>query len=153
MSNAPWGEGDRPTPPETMLALRELVRVAQRTPAVVARRAGLSHSELQVLELLSDGATSPAELSRVVGVTSAAMSGIVDRLVARGHASRAPHPADGRRTVVDISDSGRAEAIGHLSPMLAELAAVDAAMTDEEREAVVRFLTAATRAIRQLEGP
>lgn len=136
-----------------MLALRELVQVAQRTPAAMARRAGLSHSELQVLELVSEGATSPAELSRAVGVTSAAMSGIVDRLESRGHASRAPHPQDGRRTVIEISESGRAEALTHLAPMLTELTAVDAAMTAAEREVVVGFLKAATRAIRQVEGP
>ncbi len=147
------GAAGSPAPAETMLALRKFVRVAQRTPAVVARRAGLSHSELQVLELLSDGATSPAELSRLVGVTSAAMSGIVDRLVARGHASRAPHPDDGRRTVVEISESGRAEAIGHMAPMLDGLVALDASMTPEERATVVRFLKGATTASRQLEGP
>lgn len=131
-------------------ALRALVQVAQATPGAVARRAGLSHNELAVLDLLSEGSRGPSELARALGVTSAAASGIVDRLVARGHAQRVPHEADRRRTLVELSESGRAEALAHLRPMLVALARLDGDLTEEERRLVTRYLQEATEAIRQV---
>ena len=82
--------------------------------------------------------------------TSAATSGIIDRLVARGHAERHPHPEDGRRTVVTISESGRAEVLGHLMPMFLQLAVLDAGLTEEERQIVERYLRGASEALRRL---
>ena len=48
----------------------------------------------------------PGRAGPALGVTSAASSGVVDRLVARGHATRRPHHDDGRRTEVVITESG-----------------------------------------------
>ena len=92
----------------------------------------------------------PTELAQRLGVTSAAASGIVDRLVARGHVERRPHPTDRRRTAVVCTPSGREELMGHLMPMFVELAAVDASLSAAEREVVLRFLTAADRAVGRL---
>jgi DNA-binding MarR family transcriptional regulator len=100
------------------------------------------------MELLMDEPMGPGELSRLLGVSSAAASGIIDRLEARGHAQRAAHSTDGRRTSVTISASGRAEVVGFLMPMFRELAILDAGLDDEERAAVDRFLAGAIRALR-----
>ena len=83
-------------------------------------------------------------------MTSAAASGIADRLVARGHAERRPHASDGRRTVVVATASGREEVVGHMMPMFRELAELDAAFTDEELAVVLRYLEGATRAVSRL---
>ncbi len=147
-------EGSRPVPvgsnPSPTSALRELVQVAQAMPATIGRRAGLSHNELAVLDLLSDAPRGPSEIARTLSVTSAAASGIVNRLVARGHAQRMPHEGDRRRTDVEFSESGRAEILGHLMPMLVALGEVDARLTDDEREVVTRYLEEATAAIRHV---
>ncbi len=129
-------------------ALRELLMVGEKVPASVAREAELSHSELRALELLVDAPRGPVELSHHLGVTSAASSGIVDRLCARGHAERVPHPSDGRRTQVVITDSAREEVLGHLMPMFLRLQELDAQFTPEELEVVERYLRAATEAIK-----
>ncbi|MCM3555609.1 MarR family winged helix-turn-helix transcriptional regulator [Janibacter melonis] len=131
-------------------SLRTLVQVAAGVPGAMARRAGFSHNEMAVLDLISDAPHGPAEIARALSVSSAAASGIVDRLVARGYAVRTPHPEDGRRTLVEISDAGRAEMLGHLLPMLGPLQALDDAMTDADRAAVQRYLDGATQAIRRL---
>ena len=116
----------------------------------VARRAQVSPSELHALRHLAMGPMGPAELARVIGVTTAASSGVVDRLVANGHAERRPHPADGRRTEVHLTDAGRAEAIGHLAPMFAVLARLDGSLTEDERAAVDRYLDGAIAALRAI---
>ena len=132
----------------TMQSLRALTRLAEQAAPAVARRASLTHNELRALEHLMDQPMGPGELGRVLGVSSAAASGIIDRLEARGHAQRASHESDGRRTSVMISASGRTEVVGFLMPMFRELAALDASLSDSDRVVVDRFLQGAIRALR-----
>ena len=135
---------------ESLEALRELTTVAGRVPGAVAARAALSPHELTALEHLIRAPLGPVELARFLGVTSAASSGVVDRLVARGHATRRPHERDGRRTVVTISDSGREEVLGYLMPMFVGLKEMDARLTEQERAVVTDYLHAATTTMRRL---
>jgi DNA-binding MarR family transcriptional regulator len=132
----------------TLDALDELIRAAASVEPAVARRAGLSTSELQALRYLFDGSRGPVELSHLLGVTSAASSGVVDRLAARGHVRRRRHPADGRRTQVEITGSGRQALDSLLEPMQARLADVDASLGADERAAVGRYLTRVTEVLR-----
>jgi DNA-binding MarR family transcriptional regulator len=131
-------------------ALQELVDVAAQVPHEVARRAGLSTSELHSLRHLMDTPMGPVELARALGVTSAASSGVVDRLVARGHAQRRPHAEDGRRTQVVITESGRLEVFTRLAPMFAALSELDSSLSAAERGLVARYLRGATAAMRAL---
>ncbi|WP_353354971.1 MarR family transcriptional regulator [Intrasporangium sp. DVR] len=137
-------------PSRTLEALQELLDVADELPDVVARRAGMSVSELHALKHLSAEPLGPVELARRLRITSAASSGVVDRLVAHGHAERRPHPDDGRRTVVVVTASGRAEVIGWLRPMFEALASLEASLTDGERAVVETYLTGAVDAMRTL---
>lgn len=135
---------------EVLDALRRLLDTSGRVTPALARRAALTHTELSVLEHVLEHPVGPTELAQRLGVTSAAASGIVDRLVARGHVERRPHPTDRRRTAVVCTPGGREELMGHLMPMFVELAAVDASLSAAEREVVLRFLTAADRAVGRL---
>jgi len=137
-------------PSPSLDALQELVDVAAQVPHAVARTAGLSTSELHSLRHLMDTPMGPVELARALGVTSAASSGVVDRLVSRGHAERQPHAHDARRTVVVITESGRREVFALLAPMFAGLAAIDASLSATERDVVERYLRGATAAMRAL---
>lgn len=125
----------------SLLALREVLARSALVRRVVARRAGLGDSELAALERIAVRPAGPAELASLIDVTRAAATGIVDRLVERGHAERRPHEADRRRTEVVATESGRAEARTHLLPMFTALAELDASFSDEEREVVARYLT------------
>lgn len=133
-----------------MIALQRLIDTAVQAPAAVARRSDMSTSELHALRHLSLGALGPAELARRLGVTTAAASAVVDRLVAHGHVRRRPHDTDGRRTVVELTDAGRVEATQHLAPMFSQLAALDASLTAEQRVIVDDFLARATAAVRSV---
>jgi DNA-binding MarR family transcriptional regulator len=134
----------------TLQTLRELLNVATLVGPAIARRADLSHTELQALEVLFDTAMGPADLARKLGVTTAASSGIVDRLTTRGHVVRVPHETDRRRTEVTITESGAAEVIGHLAPMFAALHELDAGLDDEQREVVEAYLRGALADLRRL---
>jgi len=138
----------RQTP--TLRALRELIQVAEQVAPAVARRAELSHSELRALEMLIASPHGPVELAKGLGVTSAASSGIVDRLCARGHAVREPHDHDKRRTQVVITDSGREEVLGYLLPMFTALGELDSQLDDAERAVIERYLRGAIAAMQRM---
>jgi DNA-binding MarR family transcriptional regulator len=133
----------------TTAALDALIQVAATVEPAVARRAGLSTSELQALRHLLNGSRGPVELSHLLGVTSAASSGVVDRLAARGHVRRRPHPDDGRRTRVEVTDSGRREVEELMRPVVARLADTDDRLSDEERAVVRGYLERVTEALRE----
>jgi len=134
----------------TLQKLRELLDVGAQVGPTIARRAALSHTELQALELLFDKPMGPADMARRLGVTSAASSGIVDRLTARGHVVRVPHDTDRRRTEVTITESGAAEVVGHLKPMFTALHELDTDLADDQRAVVDAYLRGAIAALRRL---
>lgn len=153
-SAPPWvARGEEWQQPPTLMALRDLVAAGSRVTHVVSRRSGLSETELVTLEHLSREQIGPAEVARRLEVSTAAATGIVDRLVSRGHVERRPHEVDRRRTELHITDSGRGEIIGHLMPMFAALDRHDASFSDEERAVVERYLRGATAAFEQVSGP
>lgn len=147
-SSERWRAGWQQT--DSLRALREFSDVSRRIMPALARRARLTHTEMAVLEALGEHPVGPTEIADRLGVTTAAASGIVDRLVGHGHAERTRHPDDRRRTVVQLTESGRRELLDHLMPMFLPLARLDAALDDADREVVVRYLTAATAAMRRL---
>lgn len=151
------------TPPEqpaqgwdtsgSLEALRELVTTGARVNHVVARRAGISDTELVTLEHLAREQIGPAEVARRLEVSTAAATGIVDRLVSRGHVERRPHEADRRRTELVLTESGRSEVVGHLLPMFVALDQLDRGFTAEEREIVERYLRGAIAAFERVLAP
>ena len=149
-----WVErgAERQQPP-TLSALRDLIAAGSRVNHVVSRRSGLSETELVTLEHISREQIGPAEVARRLEVSTAAATGIVDRLVSRGHVERRPHEVDRRRTELHITDSGRGEIIGHLMPMFAALDRHDSSFTAEEKAVVERYLRGATAAFEQVSGP
>ncbi len=138
---------------ESLVALRSAMSAAQRVSPVVARRAGLSHSELLALDHLSRGPLGPGELARLLELTTAAATGVVDRLVSHGHADRVPRADDRRRTEVRLTESGRAEVVQLLLPMFAALQALDETFDDDERAVVARYLRGAEAAFEAVAGP
>jgi DNA-binding MarR family transcriptional regulator len=140
-------------PSGATLALRDLVGAGALLQHVLSRRAGLSGTELTALDHLSREPLGPAEVARLLDVSTAAATGIVDRLVERGHAERRPHAADRRRVEVHLTDSGRSELIAHLMPMFTELSRLDAQFSAEELAVVERYLRGATAALETVIRP
>lgn len=68
---------------------------------------GLIHPCL-VLHAADDGSVITRELATAVGISQAAASGTVDRLVTLGWVTRAnPHPEDRRLLFLVVTDAGR----------------------------------------------
>ena len=69
----------------------------------VAIRLGLSESDIDALELLIDtGAATAGKLSEVMGMTTGAVTRVIDRLEQAGYVRRTADPADRRRVIVEV---------------------------------------------------
>src|SRR6476660_1257474 len=69
----------------------------------IAIRLGLSESDIDALELLIDtGAATAGRLAEVLGMTSGAVTRVIDRLEQAGYVRRTTDPADRRRVVVEV---------------------------------------------------
>jgi DNA-binding MarR family transcriptional regulator len=108
----------------------------------VAIRFGLSESDVEALEVLFDsGSSSAGRLSELMGLTTGAVTRVIDRLEQAGYVRRVPDPTDRRRVIVEIvpeqaaaveTTLGRVEAksaveIGHYSE--SELAVINDFLT------------------------
>lgn len=155
--NPPSHSGSHPVGPATafaeswqqsdaLVALRAMTTAVGRVRPAVARRSGLTETELVTLERLVQGPVGFAELARLLEVSTAAATGVGDRLEGRGHAVRRAHASDRRRVELHVTDSGREEVLAHLLPMFRDLAAVDAGFSEEEKAVVARYLEGARAA-------
>jgi DNA-binding MarR family transcriptional regulator len=69
----------------------------------VAVRFGLSESDIETLEALIDlGATTAGRLAELTGLTSGAVTRVIDRLEQSGYVRRVPDPADRRKVIVEV---------------------------------------------------
>lgn len=141
-----YGPDDRPDPPGAVLqALREYrtVEVARRRSARDAM--GMGETDLLALRYLlraqSDGErVGPKDLSRVLGITTASTTSLLDRLVGSGHVRREPHPTDRRSLVIIPTVASDAEVRATLGAMHRRMMAVAEELSAEESRVVVSFL-------------
>lgn len=113
--------------------------------AAIARDVGISVPELLALENLeSEGGLGPSELARRLQLSTGAVTALVDRLEAAGHAARAPHPSDRRRIVVTPTAKASQALAEQTAPLEQEVRDLAEGLTEREREIVVRFLDGLT---------
>src|SRR6187549_2112962 len=69
----------------------------------VAIRFGLTESDIEALEVLLDtGSATAGRLSDLMGLTTGAVTRVIDRLEQAGYVRRVPDPADRRRVVIEL---------------------------------------------------
>ncbi|GAB3940729.1 MarR family winged helix-turn-helix transcriptional regulator [Corynebacterium tapiri] len=108
-----------------------------------ANTAGMNATDFRAVQLLlKQGPHSPTDLAKRLHLTNAATTTVIDRLVARGHVTRATHPQDRRRTVVEATPTAYAQVMSMLAPVLAESEDIVAALSPEEQDTVLRYLKA-----------
>ncbi len=90
-------------------ALHQLDSEHRRIRVIFAERLGVSAAEFSLLMRLGEsGALTPKALGHELGLTTGAMTAMVDRLDAAGYVGRRPNPADRRSVFVQLSPAGEA---------------------------------------------
>jgi DNA-binding MarR family transcriptional regulator len=111
--------GQRMTARAPTALLRDILDVTGEFEAHVGRELDVNPTDLQAMEhLISSGPLSPTELARRLGISTAAVTAVVDRLVAVDHVSRAKHPTDRRGVLVVPAPNSVAKAMSTLMPMI-----------------------------------
>ena len=95
---------------QSLIALRRILRTTELYARELAQAAGLTPAQLRVLQILDarDGTATPKALSAQMGVSQATVTALVDKLVARGLATRQRSEQDRRQTNVVITAEGAA---------------------------------------------
>ncbi|ARX82801.1 MULTISPECIES: MarR family winged helix-turn-helix transcriptional regulator [Streptomyces] len=109
--------------------------------SAVAARQGLNATESKTLDLLiRKGPLTAKDLAAETGLAPASVTGLVDRLEAKGFVRRVKHPTDKRRVLVEF----RAEKMAGLTEVFAdwgrEVEEFCEEFTTAELETVIRFL-------------
>jgi len=115
--------------------------------SAVAERVGLSSSDLECLDFIAMAgakALTPGELARASGLTSGAVTGLVDRLETAGLVRREADPAD-RRKVRVVAVEERVRQVGaYYERLAARIEALWATFGEEQLRTVLDFTRRST---------
>lgn len=88
---------------------------------LAADRLGVNRTDLHCLNAIENaGGLTAGELATAAGLTSGAVTGVIDRLERAGFARRVPDPADRRRVKVEVTPEFYARAEQIWAPLAAE---------------------------------
>src|SRR5262249_41644356 len=139
--------------------LHEFVREARQLNELgasyiraVAGRGGINVTDLQVTDILDiTGPTNAGQLAELTGLTTGAITQMLDRLEHDGFVSRERDPADGRRVIVRLTSSE--DAMRKIAPLFESVAQawgqVAAGYDDEQLTFLLAFLKRSNALSRQ----
>jgi len=148
----PTNEDERGTLPvhAATTLLRDIREVGAAFEAHLAEQLTVNPTDLEAMEhLIQDGPLTPTDLSRRLGVSTAAMTTIIDRLTAVGHVSRVPNPSDRRGILVVPAAASVERAMGAIMPMVLGIDRVLAEFDEQEKATITEYLSRVVEVYRQ----
>ncbi len=127
------------------LEIRRMGAQSVLTSQTIADRFSLHTTDLECLDLIYlRGQATPGELTKATGLTSGAMTAVVDRLERAGYVVRVPDPNDRRRHLIRI----QAEAIEPIKaayePMQAAMFKLWSGYSARDLQVIAEFLSRST---------
>ena len=121
--------------------LRRTGALMQLKGTAAADKIGINATDLNCLNILSfSGHMTAGELARATGLTTASITGVVDRLEEAGFVTRQRDPHDRRRVVVQIDlDRAMKDVAMVFVPMLRAWREMASRYSDEELRLIVDF--------------
>jgi DNA-binding MarR family transcriptional regulator len=122
-------------------AMRRTGSLMQLTGQAAADKIGINATDLNCLNILSfSGRMTAGELARATGLTTASITGVVDRLEEAGFVSRERDPHDRRRVVVTlVLDQAMREVASVFLPLMRDWREMSARYSDDELRLIVDF--------------
>src|ERR1700759_5432681 len=124
---------------------RDFVAAVVAFHDLVGRCVGLSATDRKCLDLLSRGAVPAGEIAKFTGLTTGAVTGIIDRLEKAGYAERVSDPADRRRVLVARKANSRLDKVlsAIFGPLGNDMAVVASEYNQRELQVISEFLARA----------
>jgi len=145
----PWPEGMLAgswTPERAALALafvaaiRKTSSLMQLMSQAAAERIGINATDLNCLNILSfSGQLTAGELAKATGLTTASITGVVDRLEQAGFVHRERDATDRRRVVVHLDT---ARALGTIAPVFGPMLGAWQRLTEQYTDDQLRLIVA-----------
>ncbi|HLV00392.1 MAG TPA: MarR family transcriptional regulator [Acidobacteriota bacterium] len=124
--------------------MRKITAQSVMISHAVATRAGIHGTDMECLDLLHfEGPMTPGRLSALTGLTTGAMTMVIDRLERRGLARRVPNPADRRSVFVEALPVGFDVIAPFFEPLAQSMDELYQRYSDEELKLVLDYLTRA----------
>jgi len=122
-------------------AMRRTGSLMQLMGQAAADRIGINATDLNCLNILSfSGHMTAGELARATGLTTASITGVVDRLEEAGYVSRERDPHDRRRVVVTlVLDQAMRNVASVFLPVMRDWREMSARYSDDELRLIVDF--------------
>lgn len=120
-----------------------------------ARRLGMTAAERKCAGMIAEhGGATPKELAEATGLSTGAITGIVDRLERAGYARREPNPADRRSVIVRPRNTERLarESLPIFASLTEAMNRLNEQYSDEERELILRHLEDTILVLREQTG-
>lgn len=126
---------------EFLLALRRAGAAMQLLGAASAERIGINVTDLNCLNLLAlRGQLTAGELARATGLTTASITGVLDRLEEAGFVRRERDAHDRRRVVIHLDPArGVRDVAPVFAPVIEAWRGVSAQYTDEQLTLILGF--------------
>jgi DNA-binding MarR family transcriptional regulator len=139
----------RPNKHELIVELIEALRANQlatdKMDEAAARGLGVNRTDARCLDVLERfGPISAGRLAEEAGLSTGAVTAVIDRLVAKDYVRRVPDPADRRRVMVEITELLEERAGRFYGPLAAASFPMLSRYSVAELETVTRFLRAGT---------
>jgi DNA-binding MarR family transcriptional regulator len=124
-------------------AMRRTGSLMQLMGQAAADRIGINATDLNCLNILSfSGHMTAGELARATGLTTASITGVIDRLEEAGYVSRERDPHDRRRVVVTLSlDQAMRNVASVFLPVMRDWRELATRYSDDELRVIVDFYT------------
>jgi DNA-binding MarR family transcriptional regulator len=122
-------------------AMRRTGSLMQLVGQAAADRIGINATDLNCLNILSfSGHMTAGELARATGLTTASITGVIDRLEEAGYVSRERDPHDRRRVVVTlVLDQAMRNVASVFLPVMRDWREMSARYSDDELRLIVDF--------------
>ncbi|MDZ5078892.1 MarR family winged helix-turn-helix transcriptional regulator [Nesterenkonia sp. HG001] len=147
VSHESLDEADLDQVVRVMEALRRWRATERRMSEASRRYMKLGETDMRALRYIiaaqrNAQLATPSDLARHLGVSTASVTKLLDRLAAQDHIRRLPHPADRRSTAIEVTEETHRTARESIGRSHAGRFHAAADLTAEEREVVIRFLDA-----------
>ena len=129
-------------------AFLELIDEVRRSQGATARfdqavadALGLNRTDMRCLDVIErEGAVPAGRLAEETGLTSGAITTVIDRLERAGYARRVPDPGDRRRVLVELTPHTREVSTNYYAPHMAEAERLLNRYTLEQIELLLEFV-------------
>jgi DNA-binding transcriptional ArsR family regulator len=124
-----------------LLALRRAGSIMQLLGQVSAERIGINVTDLNCLNIVAlTGSMTAGDLARATGLTTASITGVLDRLEEGGFVRRERDPHDRRRVIVKLNAGPGLREIGPtFGPLIKAWRATAAGYSDDELRLLLEF--------------